>query len=109
MRVGGVSLCGNVSRLCKQPVTHHIAMSLTLGCKLEEMPNPSSLLTRKTFSGLPGLLGAWLLRVPNGAAETHDLFSATVTRLELEVICGRKPLPTSPCDLLLTVDHLHKL
>lgn len=34
MRVGGVSLCGNVSRLCKQPVTHHIAMSLTLGLQV---------------------------------------------------------------------------
>lgn len=73
--MGGVSLCGNVSRLCKQPMTHHIAMSLTLGLRVGRDAQPSSLLTRKTFSGL---LGAWLLRVPNGAKEAHDFSSAAV-------------------------------
>lgn len=48
---------------------------------MEELPNPSSLLNMENFLRAPGLLGAWLPRVPDGVAEAQGLSSATVTQL----------------------------
>lgn len=79
--MGGVSLCGNVSRLCKQPVTHHIAMSLTLGLQVGRAAQPLLPPQHGKLSQGSGLLGAWLPRVPDGVAEAQGLSSATVTQL----------------------------